>query len=70
MSCRIVSIHCCPVKTLSFQTIKSCNIKKNCGMPNDRIFAFSKGINFDVAIDSVSKISSVKEKPIVIRIND
>jgi len=30
----------------------------------------SKGINFDKAIDSVSKISSVKEKPIVIRIND
>ncbi|MEC7881113.1 MAG: homoserine dehydrogenase [Chloroflexota bacterium] len=30
----------------------------------------SKGINFDAAIDSVSKISSVKEKPIVIRIND
>ncbi|MBM01478.1 MAG: homoserine dehydrogenase [Chloroflexi bacterium] len=30
----------------------------------------SKGINFDTAIDSVSKISSVKEKPIIIRIND
>jgi len=49
MSCRIVSIHYCPVKTLSFQTIKSCNIKKNCGMPNDRIFAFSRGINFEKA---------------------
>jgi homoserine dehydrogenase len=30
----------------------------------------SKGVNFDIAIDSVSKISSVKEKPVVIRIND
>ena len=30
----------------------------------------SKGINFDKAIESVSKISSVKEKPVVIRIND
>lgn len=30
----------------------------------------SKGINFDKAIHSVSEISSVKEKPIIIRIND
>ena len=49
MNCRIVSIHYCPVKTLSFQTIKSCNIKKNFGIRNDRIFAFSRGINLEQA---------------------
>ena len=49
MNCTIVSIHCCPVKTLSFQTVKSCEIKKNLGMPNDRIFAFSRGVNYEKA---------------------
>ncbi len=49
MNCRIISIHYCPVKTLSFQTIKSCNIKKNFGIRNDRIFAFSRGINLEQA---------------------
>ena len=49
MNCSIASIHYCPVKTLSFQSIKSCNIKKNLGMTNDRIFAFSRGVNFEKA---------------------
>jgi len=49
MNCSIVSIYYCPVKTLSFQNIKSCNIKKNLGMINDRIFAFSRGVNFEKA---------------------
>ena len=49
MNCSIVSIHYCPVKTLSFQNIKSCNIKRNLGMTNDRIFAFSRGVNFEKA---------------------
>ena len=49
MNCSVVSIHNCPVKTLSFQSLKSCNIKKNIGMTNDRIFAFSKGVNFEKA---------------------
>ena len=49
MNCSIASIHYCPVKTLSFQSIKSCNIKKNLGMSNDRIFAFSRGVNFEKA---------------------
>jgi len=49
MNCLVVSIHNCPVKTLSFQSLKSCNIKKNIGMTNDRIFAFSKGVNFEKA---------------------
>ena len=45
MNCSLTSIHYCPVKSLSFQSIKSCNIKKNLGMPNDRIFAFSRGVD-------------------------
>ena len=49
MNCSVVSIHNCPVKTLSFQNVKSCNIKKNLGITNDRIFAFSRGVNFEKA---------------------
>ena len=49
MNCLISSINHCPVKSLSFQTIKSCNIKKGLGMLNDRIFAFSRGIDSEKA---------------------
>ena len=49
MDCIISSIHYCPVKSLSFQTIKSCNIKKDLGMLNDRLFAFSRGIDLEKA---------------------
>ena len=44
MNCTISSINYCPVKSLSFQSIQSCEITKNLGMANDRIFAFSKSI--------------------------
>ena len=47
MNCVIKSIYYCPVKSLSFQSIKSCNIKKNLGMSNDRIFSFSRGIDIE-----------------------
>ena len=49
MNCSLTSIHYCPVKSLSFQSIKSCNIKKNLGMSNDRIFAFSRGVDLEKA---------------------
>ena len=49
MDCIISSIHYCPVKSLSFQTIKSCNIKKDLGMLNDRLFAFSRGVDLEKA---------------------
>ena len=49
MDCLISSIHYCPVKSLSFQSIKSCNIKKGLGILNDRIFAFSRNVNFKKA---------------------
>ena len=49
MTCTIKLINYCPVKSLSFQSINSCQIKKNLGMPNDRIFAFSRGIDHEKA---------------------
>ncbi len=49
MICTIKLINFCPVKSLSFQSINSCQIKKNLGMPNDRIFAFSRGIESEKA---------------------
>ena len=45
MNCLIKSINYCPVKSVSFQSIETSNIKKNLGMPNDRIFAFSRGLD-------------------------
>ena len=49
MNCTISSIHYCPVKSISFQSIKSCKITKNLGMENDRIFVFSRSINLEKA---------------------
>ena len=45
MNCLIKSINYCPVKSVSFQSIEKSNIKKNLGMTNDRIFAFSRGLD-------------------------
>ena len=47
MSISISSINYCPVKSISFQTIKSCEIRNNIGIVGDRIFAFSKGLDFN-----------------------
>ncbi len=49
MSCFIKSINYCPVKSLSFQSLNSSKIKKNLGIPNDRIFAFSRNVDFEKA---------------------
>ena len=49
MSATISSINYCPVKSVSFQTIKRCEIKKNIGIIGDRIFAFSKDLDLDQA---------------------
>ena len=49
MSISISSINYCPVKSISFQTIKSCEIRKNTGIVGDRIFAFSKGLDLNQA---------------------
>jgi uncharacterized protein YcbX len=42
MSVLISSIYFSPVKSLSFTSIKSCIIKKDLGIVNDRSFAFSR----------------------------
>ena len=45
MSPTISSINYCPVKSISFQSIDHCEIKKNIGIVGDRIFAFSKNLD-------------------------
>ena len=49
MNCAISSIHYCPVKSISFQSIQSCEIKENLGIAHDRIFAFSKSVDLEKA---------------------
>ena len=49
MNCTISSINYCPVKSVSFQSIDSCDVTKNLGMANDRIFAFSRIIDLEKA---------------------
>ena len=45
MSATISSINYCPVKSISFQSVQNCKIKKNIGIIGDRIFAFAKGLD-------------------------
>ena len=49
MNPTISSISYCPVKSVSFQNLKQCEIKKNIGIVNDRIFAFSRNIDSEKA---------------------
>tara|TARA_B100000965_G_scaffold305407_1_gene264259 strand:+ start:204 stop:983 length:780 start_codon:yes stop_codon:yes gene_type:complete len=49
MNPTISSICYCPVKSVSFQNIYLCEIKKKLGITNDRIFAFSRNINLEKA---------------------
>ena len=41
----VSSIHFCPIKSLSFQSAQNLIIKKDIGIEEDRIFAFSRGLN-------------------------
>ena len=41
----VSSIYFCPIKSLSFQKASSLIIKKNIGIEDDRVFAFSRGLN-------------------------
>ena len=45
MSILISSIQYCPIKSLSFQNVESCDIKKDLGILNDRMFAFSRSVD-------------------------
>ena len=47
MRATISSINYCPVKSVSFQSIDTCEIKKNIGIVGDRIFAFAKDLDSD-----------------------
>jgi uncharacterized protein YcbX len=49
MSATISSINYCPVKSVSFQSIDKCEIKKDIGIVGDRIFAFAKDLAQDKA---------------------
>jgi uncharacterized protein YcbX len=49
MSVSISSINYCPVKSISFQTVSDCKIRKNIGIVGDRVFAFSKNLEFNQA---------------------
>ena len=49
MNVTISSINYCPVKSVSFQSIDKCEIKKNIGIVGDRIFAFAKDLDLDSA---------------------
>ena len=49
MSATISSINYCPVKSVSFQRIEKCQIKKDIGIIGDRIFAFAKDLNLEHA---------------------
>jgi len=50
MSATISSINYCSVKSVSFQSIDRCKIKKNIGIVGDRIFAFAKDLEADKAL--------------------
>ena len=47
MSATISSINYCPVKSISFQSIKNCQIKKDIGIIGDRVFAFAKDLDLE-----------------------
>ena len=49
MSAKITSINYCPVKSVSFQSIENCKIKKDIGIIGDRIFAFAKDLDTEQA---------------------
>ena len=49
MNSTISSLYFSPIKSLSFQNIKKSIVKKNIGILNDRIFAFTKGLNQEKA---------------------
>ena len=49
MSATISSINYCPVKSVSYQSIDNCEVKKNIGIVGDRIFALAKELESDKA---------------------
>ena len=60
MDCSISSIYYSPVKSLSFEKLESCIINKKIGILNDRLFAFSRNIDFEKA-KLIEKIPSQRK---------
>ena len=79
MSAIISSINYCPVKSVSFQSINKCKIKKNIGIVGDRIFAFAKDSDLDNAQlfeknpeerkGKWNKVLTLKNSPVLNRYN-
>ena len=79
MNCKISSIHYCPVKSVSFQNVESCEIKKNIGIVGDRIFAFAKDLEISKAAlfeknpeerkGKWNKILTLKNSPVLNKYN-
>ena len=79
MSVSISSINYCPVKSISFQTVSDCKIRKNIGIVGDRVFAFSKGLesnqaqlfekNLDERRGKWNKILTLKNSPMLNKYN-
>jgi len=77
MSVLISSIYFSPVKSLSFTNIKSCVIKKDLGIVNDRSFAFSRNIDSKKALKleknpserKLNNFLTLKNSPILNRYN-
>ena len=79
MSVSISSINYCPVKSISFQTVSNCKIRKNIGIVGDRVFAFSNGLesnqaqlfekNLDERRGKWNKILTLKNSPVLNKYN-
>ncbi len=79
MTASISSINYCPVKSISFQNLGNCKIKKDIGIVGDRIFAFSKGLelsqvklfekNLDERRGKWNKILTLKNSPALNKYN-
>ena len=79
MSATISSINYCPVKSISFQVIEKCQIKKNIGIIGDRVFAFAKDLdlketklfekNSDERKGKWNKILTLKNSPVLNKYN-
>ena len=79
MNIKISSLNYCPVKSLSFQKINKCKIKKNIGIEGDRNFAFSQNLNLDEVKlfeknpnerkDKWNKILTLKSSPVLNKYN-
>ena len=73
MNITISSIYFSPVKSISFQQISKCQIKKNIGIVNDRLFAFSrlleikkaKRMEQDPAMRKLSNFLTLKNTPVL-----